>query len=83
MMETVIGKVTHYFPKIGVAVIMLEDNLSNGDEIHIKGTHADFRQTVASMQVEHQTITTAAKGQDIGMKVAQYVHAGDVVYKVG
>jgi hypothetical protein len=36
-METVVGKVTHYFPKIGVAVILLEDDLANGNEIHIKG----------------------------------------------
>ena len=82
-METVIGKVTHYFPKIGVAVILLEGDLANGNEIHIKGAHTDFGQTVTSMQVEHKTIATATQGQDIGMKVSQNVHAGDVVYKVG
>jgi len=82
-METVVGKVTHYFPKIGVAVILLEGDLANGTEIHIRGTHSDFCQTVTSMQVEHQNIATATKGQDIGLKVSQNVHAGDVVYKVG
>jgi hypothetical protein len=82
-METVVGKVTHYFPKVGVAVILLEDDLANGNEIHIKGAHTDFCQTVTSMQIEHTTIATATKGQDIGMKVSQNVHAGDVVYKVG
>ena len=82
-MENVVGKVTHYFPKIGVAVIMLEDALTNGDRIHIRGTHTDFTQTVSSMQVEHTTITSAVQGQDIGMKVIQNVHAGDVVYRVG
>lgn len=80
-MEQMVGKVTHYFPKIGVAVIMLEDTLSNGDKIHIKGMHTDFCQTVSSMQVEHTSIATATKGQDIGMKVAQNVHAGDMVYR--
>jgi methionine aminopeptidase len=82
-METVVGKVTHYFPKIGVAVILLEGDLANGTEIHIRGTHSDFCQTVTSMQVEHQTIATATKGQDIGLKVSRNVHSGDVVYKVG
>jgi putative protease len=82
-METMVGNITHYFPKIGVAVIMLKGDLANGDEIHIKGAHSDFCQTVASMQVEHKTIANAAKGQDIGIKVSQNVHAGDVVYKVG
>jgi hypothetical protein len=82
-MGDMVGTVTHYFPKIGVAVIMLEDDLANGDEIHIKGTHTDFHQTVTSMQIEHQTIANAVKGQDIGMKVSQNVHEGDVVYRVG
>jgi putative protease len=82
-METIVGNITHYFPKIGVAVIMLEGDLTNGDEIHIKGAHSDFCQTVTSMQVEHKTITNAVKGQDIGMKVSRNVHIGDVVYKVG
>jgi putative protease len=82
-MEPVVGKITHYFPKIGVAVIMLEDNLANGDEIHIKGTHTDFCQTVTSMQVEHKNIANAVKGQDIGMKVLHNAHEGDIVYKVG
>ena len=82
-MENVVGKITHYFPKIGVAVIMLEDTLANGDQIHIRGTHTDFCQTVTSMQVEHKTIPNAVKGQDIGMKVLQNVHGGDIVYKVG
>jgi translation initiation factor IF-2 len=81
-MENVVGKVTHYFPKIGVAVIMLEGDLSNGNEIHIRGAHTDFCQTVTSMQVEHTTIEKATKGQDIGMKVSRNVHAGDVVYRV-
>ncbi len=82
-MEEMVGTVTHYFPKIGVAVIMLVDDIANGDEIHIKGTHTDFCQTVTSMQVEHRTIANAVKGQDIGMKVSRNVHEGDVVYRVG
>jgi len=82
-MEKVVGTITHCFPKIGVAVIMLEDNLANGDEIHIRGTHSDFRQTVTSMQIEHKTVANAEKGQDIGMKVSQNVHAGDRVYRIG
>jgi putative protease len=81
-MENVVGKITHYFPKIGVAVIMLEDDLTNGTQIHIRGTHTDFCQTVTSMQVEHKDIANAVKGQDIGMKVLQNVHAGDIVYRV-
>lgn len=81
-MEKMIGKITHYFPKIGVAVVKLEDNLNNGDEIRISGMHSDFRQMVVSMQIEHKTIVNAAKGQDIGIKVTQNVHEGDMIFKI-
>lgn len=81
-MEKLIGKVTHYFPKIGVAVVSLTDDLKNGDQIRISGPHANFRQLVTSMQIEHTPIASATKGQEIGMKVSQLVHAGDVVYKI-
>jgi hypothetical protein len=80
-METMIGKVTHYYPKAGVAVVILEDRLISGDTIHIKGAHEDFHQTVTSMEIEHQTIAEATKGQDIGIKVIHRVHPGDLVYR--
>jgi geranylgeranyl pyrophosphate synthase len=82
VMEIRIGKVTHYFHNIGVAVILLDDALNAGDEIHIQGKHTDFRQKVTSMQVEHTSITRAEKGQDIGLKVIQNVHEGDEVYRI-
>jgi hypothetical protein len=81
-MEQKLGKITHYFQKVGVAVILLEDDLSTGDEIHIQGKQTDFHQKVTSMQIEHQNLTKATKGQDIGMKVDQPVHEGDEVYRV-
>ncbi len=80
-METMIGKVTHYYPKVGVAAIILEDHLENGDRIHIRGVHEDFHQTVTSMEIEHHYITEAGKGQDIGVKVIEKVHEGDVVFR--
>jgi putative protease len=80
-METVIGRVTHYFPKVGVAVVILDDHLASGETIHIRGPHDDFHQTVNSMEVDHQRITEARKGQDIGIQVIQRVHEGDLVYR--
>ena len=81
-MEQKIGKITHYFYKIGVAVILLDDKLNVGDEIRILGKHTDFYQKVTSMQIEHIAITSALKGQDIGLKVVQNVQEGDEVYLV-
>jgi len=82
MAEKRIGEVTHYYSKIGVAVVELSDTLRLGDTIHIKGATSDFQQQVESMQLEHQPIETAEAGQAIGLKVVERVRRGDVVYKV-
>ena len=82
MAETEIGKITHYFSKIGVAVIELSQGLKVGDKIHIKGATTDFTQTVDSMQIQHEKIEEAKPGDDIGMKVAEQVREHDKVFKV-
>jgi hypothetical protein len=82
-MEKPVGRVTHVFPKIGVAVVALSDDLKQGEEIHFTGPHTDFSQKAASMQVEHRTIMSAVPGQEIGLKVDRDVKVGDRVLKAG
>lgn len=82
MEEKEIGKVTHYFGKIGVAVLELSSELKVGDTIRIKGHSEDFTQKVESMQIEHQDIEKAEAGQSVGMKITQKAHEGDVVYLI-
>jgi len=77
-----IGKVTHYFGNIGVAVIKLLDNLKEGDTIRIFGQAIDFDQIVDSMEIEHKKIKQAKKGDSIGIKVKQKVREGYKVYKI-
>ena len=80
---TYIGKITHFFSKINVAVVLIEEGLlKKGDTIRIKGNTTDFEQKVASMQVQHKEIEEAKPGDDIGMKMDQPVHEHDKVYKV-
>jgi len=76
-----IGRITHFFSKISVAVIELTDPLSVGDMIVFKGPTTDFEQTVESMQIEHENVQSAKAGQSIGLKVAQRVRENDMVYK--
>lgn len=82
-MEEEVGRVTHYFGKIGVAVIeVTAGSLKAGEAIRIKGHSTDFTQTVGSLQQEHQPVTELKKGVSGGMKVSQPVHEGDKVYRV-
>ena len=77
-----IGKITHYFSKIGVGVIELTDVLSVGDTIRIVGGEADFNQDVDSMEVEHQKVDKAKAGDSVGLKVDQKVREGYSVFKL-
>jgi translation elongation factor EF-1alpha len=83
MMEEEIGHITHYFSKIGVAVIEITaGSLKVGETIHVKGHTSDFTQAVASLQQEHQAIPEAKKGASVGLKVKDPVREGDRVFKV-
>ena len=82
MEEKEIGVITHYFGKISVGIIELDAPLKVGDTIHIKGAHDDFNQTIDSMQIEHDAVESANKGDFVGIKVIQQVHANDKVFLV-
>lgn len=82
MEEKEVGVITHYFGKISVGIIQLNDALRVGDTIHIRGAHDDFTQSVESMQVEHKNVEEANRGDLVGIKVANRVHPNDKVYKV-
>ena len=77
-----IGKVTHFFTKISVAVIELKASISAGDRILIKGPTTNLEQTVESMEIEHEGVTGAEAGQSIGMKMDDRVRENDTVYKI-
>ena len=76
-----VGHIIHFFSKISVAVLDLTAPLSVGDRILVKGPSTDFEQVVESMQIEHENIQRAEKGQSIGIKLVQHARERDVVYK--
>jgi len=81
--EKPIGRITHYFSNIEVAVIDLTALLKVGDKIRVIGGEAtDFEQEVKSMQIDHKEVKSARKGDSVGMKVKEKVHEGYKVFKV-
>jgi len=77
-----IGRVSHYFGHIGVAVLELKDKLEEGDEIRFVGGETDFTQEAKSMEVDHEKIKKAKKGDSVGLKTEQKVREDYKVYKV-
>jgi len=77
-----VGTISHYYDKIGVAVLNLTGELASGDTIRISGHGGEFTQTVSSMQSEHEEIKDAKKGSQVGLKVDQSTKEGDEVFRV-
>jgi len=76
-----VGRITHFFSKISVAVVELTGPLVVGNRILVKGPSTDFEQAVESMQIEHKNIQRAEAGQSIGLKLVQRAKEKDAVYK--
>ena len=80
-MDIRVGKVTHYYNRISVAVLELSGELKVGETIHILGRITDFDQRVGSMEIEHQKIQSAGPGTEVALKVIDTVRKGDIVFK--
>ncbi|MEW6252638.1 MAG: EF-Tu/IF-2/RF-3 family GTPase [Planctomycetota bacterium] len=83
MAEQLIGTVTHYFGKAGVAAIRITDGeLHVGDTIRVAGHTSEFTQHVESMQVDRKPVEVARPGDEIGIKVAEHAREHDQIYRV-
>ncbi len=85
MTDSKVGRIDHYYDKIGVAVLeTTDDSISVGDTIKIasKAGEERFIQTVTSIQAEHSNVEEASRGEEVGIKVDHPVTEGDLVYKV-
>lgn len=83
MTDVKVGKVTHYYDKIGVAVLELVGDLDVGDIIKFsRGGEELFTQKVESMQSEHKNLESASSGDTIGLKATQEVKDGAEVFKI-
>lgn len=76
-----IGKVTHYYGGIEVAIVKFNKLIKAGTEIKFKGATTDFSQKVKSMQYDHKDITSAKKGQEVGIKVEEKVREDDEIFE--
>ncbi|MCX6731530.1 MAG: hypothetical protein NTX55_00895 [Candidatus Parcubacteria bacterium] len=81
-MDKEIGRVIHYFDKAMVAVIRLTDDLRVGDSVKFVHGENEFIQTIDSMEVEHEKIKSAKKGDEVAVKVEQKAKEGTKVCKV-
>ena len=78
-----LGRVVAFFRIPVVAVIKVtKGTVKVGDPLWIKGHTTDLKVTAASMQINHQTIREAKKGNEFGLKVSSRCRIGDRVYSI-
>ena len=77
-----LGRVVHYYDRIGVGIVELKGTLRQGDTVGVKDGEQAFTQVADSMQIDHKAVTEAKKGQTIGLKVKEPVEKGALVLKM-
>jgi putative protease len=77
-----IGKVIHYWTRLGVAGVELDDSIKMDDWVQFLGATTDFQQRITSMQINKRFVHEAHAGQQVGILVADRVRPGDTVYLV-
>ncbi len=89
MPEHLIGRISHYYSKLGVAGLRLTEPLHKGDRIRIVGHSygtktfpTDVEQTVDSMEIEHHQVDDAGPEDAVAVKVSEKVRKGDDVFRV-
>jgi putative protease len=79
--KVLIGHVSHYYPKINVALINLEhQGIEINQDIQIESDKTFLEQKVFSMQIDNKNIKKAKKGEEIAIKVDKKVLKGDNVF---
>ncbi len=75
-----IGKVTHFFNRINVAVLKLQKEIKIGDEVLIRGRSTEFTQKVLSLQIDHKAVQSAGTKMEVALQVLGRVYKGDEVF---
>ncbi|MDD4319374.1 MAG: hypothetical protein PHW10_03565 [Candidatus Peribacteraceae bacterium] len=78
--EKVLGKVTHYYDRIGVAIVQATSPFGVGDTVLFRRGEQEIAQPVGSLQINHQPVGKVKKGQVVGLKVDAPVHEGSKVF---
>jgi putative protease len=79
-----IGKIIHYYPKVGVGAVYINTGKLNvGDEVVIIGkTTGIEKMRIERLEIKNKSVSSAKKGQEVGIKFPSRVRKNDDVYVV-
>jgi len=77
--KTEVGKVIHYYDKIGVAIVRLSKSLTVGGKVKFEKGDYSFEQIIESMQLDHKPISEGKSKEEVAIKVDQAAKEGTIV----
>jgi U32 family peptidase len=78
-----LGKVTYYYPKIGVALLKLSKDVGVGEKIVFIGEKIGSKEMIVKeIEKEKKKIKKGEKGEEVGIKVPFRVTKNTEVYKI-
>ncbi|MEK9170654.1 MAG: translation elongation factor-like protein [Patescibacteria group bacterium] len=75
-----IGEITHFYGKLGVAIVRFNRDMAAGKNVTFQGATTDFSQNIDSMELDHKSVSSVPRGKEVGIKVSKKVREGDNVY---
>lgn len=78
--NNLIGKITHWYDKISVAVVKLNKELQVGDKIKIQHGGQEFEETITSMELDHKPVKSGKKGQEVAIKLSQKAGESSAIF---
>ena len=75
-----VGEVTHYYSKLGVAIVKFNQDVPVGKNVTFQGATTDFSQNLDSMELDHKSVAMAPRGREVGLKAKDKVREGDKVF---
>ncbi len=77
-----VGLVRDYDARARALSLRLEEPLSVGDSVRVKGKDTDLTQRVERLSVGRRSVQSALAGETAAFEIADRVRVGDAVYKV-
>lgn len=81
MAEQRVGVVEHWYGRIRVATVRVEQPIALRDRLRVRGAHDDFVVRVKSMELEHKPVDKATPGQVVGIRMRARAHERSSVYR--
>lgn len=82
MAEKEVGKVIHWYDKIGVAVVRISGALAVGDQVKVRKGDDEFDAAITSMQIDHKDVSSAKTGDEVAIRLPKKAKDGAAVLVV-